>query len=107
MTTVTEKVTWVERKPTVCFGKPVIKGTRIPIAVLLGALADGMTVPEVAEAYQIPTEAVKAALAYAVEQIKVALLAVVEPSPDMDEVTVSISRQRLRRILKALARAWM
>jgi len=47
------------------FGRPVIKGTRVPIDLLLGKLAGGMTVDEVAQEYGIEREDVLAALAYA------------------------------------------
>ncbi len=95
---VAEKVVWVERKPTVCGGKPVIKGTRIPIGVLLGALADGMTVQEVADTYDIPPEAVKGALAFAAEQIANALM-----QPEKD---VPLERD-VRRLLRTLAKRWL
>jgi len=95
---VVEKVVWVERKPTVCSGKPVIKGTRIPIGVLLGALADGMTVQEVADTYSIPPEAVEGALAFAAEQIANALM---QPAKD-----VPLERD-VRRLLRTLAKRWL
>lgn len=31
----------IEFNPRVCGGRPVIKGTRIPVSVILGQLADG------------------------------------------------------------------
>ena len=52
-------------------GDPCIKGTRIPVSIVVGSLADGMTVPDVVEAYpQLTAEDVSAALAYAAEGIK-------------------------------------
>jgi uncharacterized protein (DUF433 family) len=33
--------------PLVCFGKPTIRGTRIWVGLVLGLLADGMTIGEV------------------------------------------------------------
>jgi uncharacterized protein (DUF433 family) len=51
------------------FGKPVIKGTRVPVEVLVGKMAGGMTCDEVAEAYGVAREDVLAALAYAAETI--------------------------------------
>ena len=47
------------------FGKPVIAGTRVPIAVIVGHVAGGMTVDEVAKEYQLKREDVLTALAYA------------------------------------------
>lgn len=100
----TERVIWIERKPTICFGKPVIKGTRIPIGVVLGALSDGMTVSEVAEAYQVPIEAVQAALEYAAEQVKKALTALAGELPDGES---ELSQREVHRILKLLAEVWL
>ncbi len=33
----------------VCFGKPVIKGTRVPVVIVLNGLANGMNPEEIAE----------------------------------------------------------
>lgn len=49
----------------VAFGKPVIRGTRVPVALLVGKLAGGMTVSEVAEEYEVEPADVLAALSYA------------------------------------------
>ncbi|HHT9120132.1 MAG TPA: DUF433 domain-containing protein [Candidatus Hypogeohydataceae bacterium YC41] len=35
----------------VCFGKPVIKGTRIPVDLILGKLAGGMSYEEIIKEY--------------------------------------------------------
>jgi uncharacterized protein (DUF433 family) len=51
--------------PEVAFGKPVIQGTRVPVALLVGKLAGGMTVEEVAREYDLQREDVLAALSYA------------------------------------------
>ncbi len=47
------------------FGKPVIRGTRVPVDLLIGKLASGMTVEQVADEYGVQREDVLAALAYA------------------------------------------
>lgn len=47
------------------FGKPVIEGTRVPVDVVLGKLAAGMTTDAVAEEYGLTREDVLAVLAYA------------------------------------------
>lgn len=49
----------------VCHGKAVIQGTRVPVEVLVGHVAAGMTVDRVAEEYAVTREDVLAALAYA------------------------------------------
>ena len=47
------------------FGKPVLKGTRVPVDLVVGKLAGGMSIQEIAEEYELQTGAVLAALAYA------------------------------------------
>ena len=51
--------------PEVRFGRPVVRGTRVPVDVILGQLAAGLTADEVASAYGITRQDVLAALAYA------------------------------------------
>ena len=51
------------------FGKPVIEGTRVPVAVVLGKLAGGMTTAAVAEEYGLTRADVLAALAYAAQTV--------------------------------------
>ena len=50
-------------------GKPVIKGTRVPVQVIIGALAGGMTIEQVCKEYRVTGEDVQAALAYAAEAL--------------------------------------
>jgi len=47
------------------FGRPVIKGTRVPVDLLIAKLAAGMAVDEVAQEYGVEREDILAALAYA------------------------------------------
>ena len=52
-------------------GEPCIKGTRVPVAMLVGSIADGLTIEEVIKEYpQITREAVQAALAYAADVLR-------------------------------------
>jgi uncharacterized protein (DUF433 family) len=51
------------------FGKPVIQGTRVPVDLVVGKLAGGMTVEEVMEEYELAREDVLAALAYAARAV--------------------------------------
>ena len=51
------------------FGKPIIKGTRITIDEILGALAGGMTYEEIEKEYGIKKDAILATLKYATEII--------------------------------------
>ncbi len=47
------------------FGKPIVEGTRVPVELVIGKLAGGMTVDEVAEEYDLTADNVRAALRYA------------------------------------------
>lgn len=49
----------------VAFGKPVIRGTRVPVALILGKLAGGMAFAELAAEYALDREDILAALSYA------------------------------------------
>jgi len=51
--------------PRIQHGKPVIRGTRVPVARIVGGLAGGMTVAEVTVEYGVTSEDVRAALSYA------------------------------------------
>ena len=52
-------------------GDPCIKGTRIPVALVIGSLADGMTFDEILTAYpQLTSEDIYATLAYAAEVMR-------------------------------------
>jgi len=52
--------------PDVLVGKPVIKGTRIPVYLIVGQVANGLTTKEIIKEYpRLKEEDVKAALLYA------------------------------------------
>jgi uncharacterized protein (DUF433 family) len=53
--------------PHVCHGKPVIRGTRVPAARVIGYLAGGMTIDDVQKDFDLAPEDVRAALDYAAE----------------------------------------
>ncbi len=53
--------------PKVCHGKPVIRGTRTPVAVVVGGLAGGMSFEDVQREYDLTIEDVRAALRFAGE----------------------------------------
>ena len=53
----------------VCFGKPVVKGTRVPVEIVLGKLAGGASVEEVMVEYDLSRDQVLAVLRYAASVI--------------------------------------
>ena len=57
--------------PKILVGKPVIKGTRIPVYLVLNLVANGMTAKQIIEDYPDLTEAdIKAAIQYAAKHMK-------------------------------------
>lgn len=56
----------IEINPRVCNGRPVIKGTRIPVTVILEQVAEGEPWQDLLDAYpELTLEDIKAALRYA------------------------------------------
>lgn len=51
--------------PAVQHGKPVIRGTRVPVARIVGGLAGGMSFEDVQREYGVTAEDVRAALEFA------------------------------------------
>jgi uncharacterized protein (DUF433 family) len=68
------RVDWKDRlviDPQVHHGDPCIKGTRIPVSIIVGSIADGMSIDEVSAAYpQLSAEDARAALSYAAEVLR-------------------------------------
>jgi len=61
----------IEVNPAVLVGKPIIKGTRISVELILDRLADGWTMEDVLASYpHISREDVLAALGFASELFK-------------------------------------
>lgn len=57
--------------PRICFGKPVIRGTRIWVSLIVDNLAEGVPESELLAAYpQLKPEDIRAALAYAAEMTR-------------------------------------
>ena len=50
--------------PAVSHGKPVIRGTRVPVTVVVWGLAGGMTFEEVQREYDVTADDVRAALRF-------------------------------------------
>jgi uncharacterized protein (DUF433 family) len=56
----------IEINPEVMLGKPVIRGTRVPVELILRKLSEGMTEADLLDAYpRITKQDIQAALAYA------------------------------------------
>ena len=55
--------------PSVRHGKPIIKGTQVPLEIILGSLAGGMEIVEIVGEYDLQKVDVLAALAYAARVI--------------------------------------
>ncbi len=49
------------------YGKPVIHGTRLPVAVVVGSLAGGMSFAEIEHEYDITADDIRAALKFVME----------------------------------------
>jgi uncharacterized protein (DUF433 family) len=67
-------IAWQDRiliTPDVHHGDPCVKGTRIPVSVIVGSLADGITPEEIRDAYpQLTAEDIQAALGYTAEAVQ-------------------------------------
>ncbi|GEP90020.1 Uncharacterized conserved protein, DUF433 family [Chitinophaga terrae (ex Kim and Jung 2007)] len=62
---------YIEINPTVMLGKPVIKGTRITVELILEKLSKGETMQDILVAHpHITQEAIYAALAFAALNLK-------------------------------------
>jgi uncharacterized protein (DUF433 family) len=62
-------------------GVPCIRGLRIPVATVVGMLADGMTAEEILDAYpDLEPEDITESLRYAAEALQERALPLVDPS---------------------------
>jgi uncharacterized protein (DUF433 family) len=60
----------IETRPDVMFGKPVIRGTRIPVELILRKLAAGQTPDEILRQHpRLTLEDIRAAQAYAADVV--------------------------------------
>ena len=59
----------IEIDQNIQFGKPVIKGTRVPIEILIGHIAAGDTIESIMEEYRLTRTDVLAALKYATKLV--------------------------------------
>ena len=51
--------------PKIMHGKPVIRGTRVPVDVILGGLIGGMSYEEIEKEYGVKREDILAGISYA------------------------------------------
>ena len=51
--------------PRIMHGKPIIKGTRVPVDVILGSLIGGMTYEEIEKEYGVTRRDIIATIEYA------------------------------------------
>lgn len=57
---------FIERRPQICGGAPVIKGTRVTVRTILASLAEGSSVDQIlADFPTVSREAVEAMIAFA------------------------------------------
>jgi uncharacterized protein (DUF433 family) len=56
--------------PAIGGGRPIIRGTRLPITVVVGSLAGGMTFQEVQREYDITADDIRAALKYLADLLR-------------------------------------
>ena len=60
----------IEINPEIMLGKPVIRGTRVTVELLLRKLSDGATENDLLQAYpHLSPEDIKAAIAYAADTV--------------------------------------
>jgi uncharacterized protein (DUF433 family) len=61
---------YIESNATIMLGKPVIKGTRLTVELILQKMAEGATIAQLIEAYPyLKQEEILAVLAYASDAI--------------------------------------
>jgi uncharacterized protein (DUF433 family) len=64
---------WRERiviDPAIHHGEPCINGTRVPVSVIVGSVADGDTAAQILEAWpQLTGQDIKTALKFAAESV--------------------------------------
>ena len=56
--------------PKIQHGKPVIRGTRVPVTRIVGGLAGGMSFQEVQDEYGVSIDDIRAALEFASDLVE-------------------------------------
>lgn len=77
----------IQINPRVMLGKPVIRGTRIPVELILRKLAEGGREEDLLDAYpRLTREDIRAAIAYAADVVA-----------HEENLPASVGRRRVRR----------
>jgi uncharacterized protein (DUF433 family) len=59
---------FIEIRPDIMLGKPVIRGTRIPVELVIRKLGEGATIEDILDGYpSLTREKIRAALIYAAD----------------------------------------
>ena len=62
---------FIESDPKIMMGKPVIKGTRLTVELILEKIAAGKSFEQIMEAHpRLTREAIRAAIAFAAENLR-------------------------------------
>jgi uncharacterized protein (DUF433 family) len=56
--------------PAICHGKPIVRGTRTPVTIVLDALAGGDTFEMIQSDYDITADDIRACIAFANHEVK-------------------------------------
>ena len=76
----------IEANPKVMMGKPVIRGTRIPVEQILRKLAEGASEADLLDAYpRLAVEDIRAAIAYGADAVAHEQTIAIEPHPRVAE----------------------
>ena len=71
----------IERNPEVMLGKPVIRGTRIPVELIVRKLGEGASIEDLLDGYpNLNREDIQAALLYAADTLGNELVVELRPS---------------------------
>jgi uncharacterized protein (DUF433 family) len=72
----------IEINPKVMLGKPVIRGTRVTVELILRKLSDGATEADLLDAYpRLAREDIQAAIAYAADTLANEETVLIKPAP--------------------------
>jgi uncharacterized protein (DUF433 family) len=55
--------------PAICHGEPIITGTRVTVRIIMGSIAGGMSLEDIASEYDLEIEDIYAAMTYALSSV--------------------------------------